>query len=94
MSKSSCIWMGIWSKVSAHSSSGLHLSSLWYISTLLLTLAITLEPILLKRINALSPSLGVRKLKLLNKGLILMLISSIRKKLLLKLLLRPLIKLT
>jgi len=28
--KSSCIWIGIWSKVSAYFSLGLHLLSLWY----------------------------------------------------------------
>jgi len=30
MSRSSCIWIGIWSKVSTHSSLGEHLLSLWY----------------------------------------------------------------
>ena len=30
ISRSSCIWIGIWSKASAHSSLGLHLLSLWY----------------------------------------------------------------
>jgi len=30
MSRSSCIWIGIWFKVSAHSSLGEHLLSLWY----------------------------------------------------------------
>ena len=42
------------------------------------------KPISLKRTSALSPSLGVRKLKLLNQGLILILMSSIRKMLLLQ----------
>jgi len=65
MSRSSCIWIGIWSKVSAYSSLGEHLLSLWYrFSSIIVRLIVLLAVpychiITLRGVASLRPPLSI-----------------------------------